>query len=163
MLLSLALFAAICLTGFSAGTTNRRVSSSVTTSSSQNWSVQIEVEPGESGSLRQDITAANGPYDGEVEEASDVDKDSFGFAVDKDGKLVIVKGDDYVGNFFHVEQSITNSGGTTRRHIDISSPWSHGFLKELMAVVGELTLDETFSMDNLAPGKDQKNDWFSLF
>ncbi len=161
--LTLAVLIIICLTGSSVESSSRRINSNVIASGGQSWSVQIEVEPGETGSLKQDITAAEGPYDGKAEKASDVDDDSFGFVIDKDGKQVVVKGKDYVGSFFHVEQSISNSGGTTRRYIDVSSPWSHGFLREVMNVIGELAIDESFSMNNLSPGTSTTNDWFSLF
>ncbi len=131
----------------------------------QIWAVQIEAEPGESGSLNQEFEAAHGPYDSDVKDGSadEVQKDSFGFDYDDDGNLKVVKGEDYVGDYFHIEQEAGTTGGTTRRYIDVSSPWSGAYLHEDMTVIGKTDIVETFTMDNLKPGKAAIPGWHDLF
>lgn len=51
-----------------------------------------------------------------------------------------------------INQSASTSGGTVKRYIDISSPWSHGYLHEDMSVVGKASITESFTMDNMSPG-----------
>ncbi|MGM0653667.1 MAG: hypothetical protein ACQES4_12950, partial [Bacillota bacterium] len=115
--------------------------------------------------LEQDFEAANGPYDGEVDKdsADEVDQDSFGLVENDDGTKEVVRGEDYVGDYFHVEQLAHTTGGTLRRYIDISSPWSHGYLSENMSVIGEAKIEESFSMENLAPGISPAETWPDLF
>ena len=131
----------------------------------QIWAVQVTAEPGESATLEQSFEAAHGPYDGDVEKdsADQVDKDSFGLVEDDDGTLEVVKGEDYVGSYFHIEQLAHTTGGSLNRYIDISSPWSHGYLSENMSVEGEAKVEESFSMDNLAPGAGAASTWHDLF
>jgi len=45
-------------------------------------------------------------------------------------------------------------GGELRRLIDISSPWSGGYLFEDMTVVGSARVTESFTMNNLGPGSE---------
>jgi len=131
----------------------------------QIWAVQIEVEPGESGSLNQEFEAAHGPYDGDVKERSDeeVQEDSFGFVYDNDDILKVIKGENYVGNYFHIEQEAGTTGGTTRRYIDISSPWTGAYHYEDMTIEGKARIQESFQMDNLAPGTEAETLWQALF
>jgi len=51
-----------------------------------------------------------------------------------------------------INQSVSTSGGTVKRYIDISNPWSHGYLHEDMKVVGRASITESFTMDNMSPG-----------
>ncbi|MBM4236611.1 MAG: hypothetical protein FJ152_09115 [Firmicutes bacterium] len=46
------------------------------------------------------------------------------------------------------------TGGELRRYIDISSPWSGGYLFEDMTVVGSASVTESFTMNNLGPGSE---------
>jgi hypothetical protein len=57
------------------------------------------------------------------------------------------------------------TGGELRRYIDISSPWSGGYLYEDLTVIGSASVTESFTMDNLGPGSESdywknKNDSF---
>ncbi len=133
--------------------------------SDQIWAVQVEAEPGEKGSLKQDFEAAHGPYDGRVKEGTtdEVRKDAYGIKLDDTGSPRIVKGEDYVGDYFHIEQEASTTGGTTRRYIDISSQWSHGYVYEDMVVKDKAEIIETFSMDNLKPGEAALPEWHDLF
>ncbi len=131
----------------------------------QIWAVQIEVEPGESGSLSQEFEAAYGSYDSDAKERSDeeVQEDSFGFAYDNDDILKVIKGEKYVGNYFHIEQKAETTGGTTKRYIDISSPWTGAYHYEDMTIEGKARIKESFQMDNLAPGAEAETLWQALF
>lgn len=51
-----------------------------------------------------------------------------------------------------MEQEAGTSGGTVKRHIDMSSPWSGAYLHENMTVVGKAEIRESFSMNNTGPG-----------
>ncbi|MFO7952905.1 MAG: hypothetical protein R6U91_08925 [Bacillota bacterium] len=161
--------AVIMLTIFSTGL---KVNSSVNLQdgqkeeiSDQIWAVQIEAKSGESGSLEQDFEAAEGPYDPDVEdeESSEVKEDAFGFVSDEESHLEVVKGEEYVGSYFEIEQQAGTTGGTTKRHIDISSPWTGAYLYEDMVVEGSANIDESFEMENLGPGDEGLPDWKDLF
>jgi len=152
-------------TGFSFDSSGQDNSNKRQLVSGQIWAVQVTAEPGESAKLEQSFEAAHGPYDGTVDKdsADEVDKDSFGIVEDEDGTMRTVKGEDYVGSYFHIEQLAHTTGGTLKRYIDISSPWSHGYLHEDMSVIGTATIGESFSMENLAPGSGAAVTWFDLF
>lgn len=156
---------ALLTTGFSFDSSEQDNSNDRKLRTGQIWAVQVTAEPGESASLEQNFEAAHGPYDGDVDKdsADEVDKDSFGLVEDDDGTLKTVKGEDYVGSYFHIEQLAHTTGGTLNRYIDISSPWSHGYLHEDMSVIGTATIEESFSMDNLDPATEFLSDWFKLF
>ncbi len=140
----------------------------------QIWAVQVEADPGFSGGLEQDFEAAYGPYadaqDYWYGEGSDEPADAFWFE-DDDGNVAtdfdeidsVAKGDDYVGNYFNIDQFARTSQGTTQRYIDISSPWSGAYLSEDMSVTGAAEIDESFEMDNLEPGDEAVPDWGDLF
>ena len=140
----------------------------------QIWAAQVEAEPGFSGNLHQDFEAAYGPYEGWLEDGPAygamestedhvIHRDAFGFRVDPNGYVTAVSGDDYVGNYFNIDQLARTSQGTVRRYIDISSPWSHAYLYEDMEVVGMAEIEEGFVMDNLAPGEEAVPEWWDLF
>ena len=140
----------------------------------QIWAVQVSPDPGFSGALTQNFEAAYGAYEGRLDDGPaygyglpeadhEIHQDAFGFRVDDDGYWVTVTGDDYVGNYFNIDQFARTSQGTVRRYIDISSPWSHAYLYEDMEVVGMAEIEESFVMDNLAPGAEAVSDWWDLF
>jgi len=141
----------------------------------QIWAAQVEADPGYSGGLDQSFEAAYGPWadahgyfgDGE---------DAFWFVDDEGDQIDLTgsdnaigdiagvdKGDDYVGNYFNMDQFARTSEGTVKRYIDISSPWSGAFLHEDMTVTGSAEIDESFAMDNLEPGEEATPDWWELF
>ncbi|MDY6827100.1 MAG: hypothetical protein SVV67_08015 [Bacillota bacterium] len=81
-----------------------------------------------------------------------------------DGMVFDVKsGKDYVGNYFNIEQMARTSQGTVKRFIDISSPWSHGYIFEDMTATGYAEISDAFSMSNLAPGSEAIPEWWELF
>jgi len=138
----------------------------------QIWAVQVEADPGYSGGLSQDFEAAYGSYGGIIDDPEgDVpgavdgfDGDDFWyFQPDEDGVLGVTKGDDYVGNYFEIDQMARTSQGTTQRYIDISSPWSGAYLHEDMTVTGMAEIEEDFEMGNLEPGEEAVPDWWDLF
>ncbi len=51
-----------------------------------------------------------------------------------------------------MSQSTGTSQGTVKRHIDISSPWSGGYLYEELTVVGSAEITESFTMGKPGPG-----------
>lgn len=59
-------------------------------------------------------------------------------------------------NSFFIEQDGSNSRGEVRRHINISSPWSGGYLYEDFHVVGSVEVTESFTFYNLGPGADSR-------
>jgi len=140
----------------------------------QIWAVQVSADPGFSGGLTQDFEAAYGPWRSHHSGLNDAD-DSWWF-VDDDGEVFapngaywaggfddVKVGDDYVGNYFNIDQMARTSQGTTKRYISISSPWSHAYLMEDMEVVGMTEITESFSMDNIAPGAEAVPNWWALF
>ncbi len=138
----------------------------------QIWAVQVSADPGYSGELNQSFEAAYGPYGGYIEDPDadipgNVDgysgDDFWFFQLDDDGVRDVVVGDDYVGNYFNIDQFARTSQGTTRRYISVSSPWSHAYLYEDMEVVGMSEIEESFVMDNLEPGAEAVPDWWDLF
>jgi hypothetical protein len=52
-----------------------------------------------------------------------------------------------------IQQSGT-TGGELRRHIDISSPWSAGYIYEDLTVIGKAMVTDSFTMNNMSPGAD---------
>ena len=104
----------------------------------QIWAVSVEAFPGHAGSVGMNFEAAYGDPD---------TKDDA----------------DYVGNYFNIEQHAYTSSGVTSRHIDISSPESHGYLSEHMTVIGMADIQETFSMENYKAGLGTAVNWWYLF
>jgi len=140
----------------------------------QIWAAQVEADAGYSGGLQQDFEAAYGAYEGwkadgpaygfmDDEEDHTIHQDAFGFRVDDDDYVVVVEGDDYVGNYFNIDQFARTSQGETKRYIDVSSPWSGAYLHEDMSVTGMAEIEEDFAMDNLEPGEEAVPDWWDLF
>ncbi len=159
------LFITLFATGFTVGS-SINISSNGEALTEQVWAVQVEAKPGESGSLSQDFEAAHGPYDENVKEENDPDvvkDDAYGVYKDDDGYFAVAKGEDYVGDYFHIEQEAGTTGGTVKRYIDISSPWSGAYLHEDMTVEGEATITETFELNNLEPGEAVVPEWYDLF
>jgi hypothetical protein len=148
--------------------------------SEQIWAASIAADPGFEAVLTQKFTAAYGPfYGGLVHEAyddmiypvvlldfsplkgvpSESDLDKW-WLLYKDRGLMPVLGKRYVGNYFTIEQFLGNSQGVSKRYIDISSPWNHGYLFEDMDVAGKAEVRETFEMLNLPAGNDLEVDWW---
>jgi len=105
---------------------------------SQIWAVSVSADPGEVGSLNMNFQAAHGPYEN-------------------------VDDDDYVGDYFNIEQQSYVSSGETKRYIDISSPYSHAYLSEDMTVIGMASVQESFSMENFPAGSAATVNWWDLF
>jgi hypothetical protein len=147
----------------------------------QIWAVQVQADPGFSGNLSQKGEAAYGSFwrkgaDGgyydfeagwtgpELSGALTVDKKgTWRWEKDKDGLGFASVGANYVGDYFTMEQHARTSQGTLRRYVDISSPWSHGYLHLDMSVVGKSDIKDAFAMNNLPAGKDVPKDWWRLF
>jgi len=137
----------------------------------QIWAVQVSADPGFSGNLHTDFTAAYGKFGGWGHIDDEPADDEFMFLYDTDDMWdvrtglsdKIATGKDYVGNYFMIEQFARTSMGTTKRYIDISSPFSHAFLHEDMTVVGKAEVRESFEMMNIAEGAEATTDWWDLF
>lgn len=126
----------------------------------QIWSTRITADAGETGSYHADFQAAygpgprqvggvKGPYGGLVSYERD-----YMWWFDDLAEDGIGKGDYYVGNYFEIDQYAYTSGGSMRRFIDISSPFSLALFKEDMLVTGMAEVKEAFNMDNLEPGPE---------
>ncbi|MFO7952921.1 MAG: hypothetical protein R6U91_09005 [Bacillota bacterium] len=53
---------------------------------------------------------------------------------------------------FTKEQEVGTEGGTTKRHIDLSNPWSGAYLYEDMEIEGKAEIKESFSMGDVDSG-----------
>ncbi len=133
--------------------------------SDQIWAVQVQADPGFSGNLHQDFEAAYGPYDGGNWLVDDEDwtPADIRWGWEDTGNVDIIRGDDYVGNYFNIDQHARTSMGEVKRYISISSPFSHAYLMEDMSVVGKSDIQEAFSMRNIAAGADVPGLWWDLF
>jgi hypothetical protein len=141
--------------------------------SEQYWAVQVQADPGFSGNLHQNGEAAYGAFWGNGSIAAfDAGWTAYPFNHDhrfrweenKAATYVVPSvGAKYVGDYFNMEQMARTSQGTLKRHIDISSPWSHGYLYEDMSVVGKSQITEAVKMVNLPAGADVPKDWWKLF
>ena len=145
--------------------------------SDQIWAVQVAADPGYSGQVDMAFEAAYSPNVLRVLDAWDPDPQGPNELIswryktawfdnpydDWPGKWVQDMGPWFIGNYFNIEQFSRTSSGTHRRHIDISSPWSHGYLNETMTVTGMSEVWEAFSMDNLDPGDEIGVLWWNLF
>ncbi len=63
---------------------------------------------------------------------------------------------------FSMEMDAGNSTGTTKRHINISSPFSGAYLYEDVKVVGQASITDSFRMDNFGHSEsrtDSFDDW----
>jgi len=131
----------------------------------QIWAAQVEAEPGEAGMLSQEFEAAYGDtYAGQVDEKDDLFADQWGF-VDAavDAGYTPVRGEDYVGNYFHIDQHAMTTDGTLKRFIDISSPFDGSYLHEDFEVTGEADVQEAFEMTNIEAGEEVEVVWHELF
>jgi hypothetical protein len=143
--------------------------------SDQYWAVQVKADPGFSGNVHQKGEAAYGPfwsngsatgfaYDDSWKEYGVNNSNAWRWEMNKDGDILGASvGANYVGDYFHMEQMARTSQGTLKRHIDLSSPWSHAYLYEDMSVVGKSSITEAIKFDNLPAGKDVPKDWWKLF
>lgn len=133
----------------------------------QIWAVQVEAKPGQSGTLTQNFEAAYGPYGGIIEDPDDSvpagGEDEWFFQPDEDGVWGVTAGDDYVGNYFRIDQVAGTSDGILKRYISISSPWSHAYVEEDMTITGMSNVKDAFMMDNLPAGKDVSDLWWNMF
>lgn len=57
----------------------------------------------------------------------------------------------FAGGFW-MEQVTGAEQGTIEGHLDISSPWSGGYVYENFTAVGRIEINDSFSMNNLGPG-----------
>lgn len=57
----------------------------------------------------------------------------------------------FAGGFW-MEQVTGAEQGTIEGHLDISSPWSGGYVYENFTAVGTIEINDSFSMNNLGPG-----------
>ncbi|MDZ4132731.1 MAG: hypothetical protein U1E11_06300 [Dethiobacteria bacterium] len=134
--------------------------------SDQIWAVQVAADPGYSINVMQDGVAAYGPYDSDgymwlgEDDFEDVADSRWAWA-NTDWDVVV--GEDYVGNYFSMNQHARTSMGTLKRYISVSSPFSHGYLMEDMSVVGKSDVKEAFAMVNLPAGADVPGLWWDLF
>ena len=134
----------------------------------QIWAAHVNADPGFSGNLHQDFTAAYGPYAGietdpEATFPGADDTDRWGWQLNERGVPEVAIGSDYVGNYFTIDQHQRTSQGAIQRFIDISSPWNHGYLMEDATIVGKSDVQESFTMNNLPQGADMEVDWWVLF
>jgi len=132
--------------------------------SDQVWAASVTADPGHQGQLEMDFEAAYGPYGGFYSNAADGADDPDSWWVSTDGKGIFpVVGSDYVGNYFTIDQHLSSTDGTSKRYIDISSPWSHAYVYEDMELHGFADIREEFEMKNLPAGQDLDPDWWKVF
>jgi hypothetical protein len=156
----------------------------------QIWAVSVLADPGQAGTLNQDFEAAYGPWGGisipyrrlipdyiwngipdnllsQIPESfymfDNGGDDSFWFDFEDYPAYTVDSGPDYVGNYFNIDQYAYVSQGVMKRYIDVSSPWSHGYLTEDAQITGMARVSESFSMKNLPAGSDAPKDWWKLF
>jgi len=125
-------------TGFTEGSVTQSNADGFEPLTDQIWASSVSAYPGATGSVS---TSGQAAY----------------------GSPAKVDDDDYVGNYFNIEQETYVSHGETKRHIDISSPESHGYLSEDMIVVGMAKVVDSFSMMNTTAGSKVLATWWSLF
>ena len=104
----------------------------------QIWAVSVSADPGHTGSVS---------FSGEA---------AYGLPGTEDDE-------DYVGDYFTIEQETYVSSGVTKRNIDISSAVSHGYVNEVATVIGEARVKDSFSMENTPAGLKAAVNWFHLF
>ena len=140
--------------------------------SAQIWAVHVSANPGFSGQINMDFEAANSNKVFANRAAANADDDAynsawFGRPADLGdlwpGYTTVSRGPWYPGSYFNIDQFSRTSSGDHRRYIDISSPWSHGYLKEDMKVLGMSEVWEAFSMENVAAGTETAVVWWNLF
>ncbi len=140
----------------------------------QIWAVQVQADPGFSGNLHQDFTAAHGGYVGNrlnpyPYDWRDLDWYEAGTAWDWAWKInqwgwaSRVPGPEFAGSFFDIEQMARTSQGTIQRYIDISDPIGHGYLHEDMSIVGKAEISESFNNVQIPAGADAHRNWWDIF
>ncbi len=141
----------------------------------QIWAAQVSADPGFSGNLHQDFTAAHGTYVGITDWAGRVMPWGYDDWYDDDtawsvlwqqnrfGNARLTPGPEYAGSFFDIEQMSRTSQGTVQRYIDVSSPMSGGYLHEDMSVVGKSEITEHFHDTQIPAGADAHDNWWDLF
>jgi len=72
-------------------------------------------------------------------------------------QVFATENNDEVLDHFEMEQEAGTSGGTTKRHIDISSAWSGAYIYENMTVEGKAEIKESFSMNNIKSDSGSSN------
>ena len=125
--------------------------------SDQIWAARIEANPGYKGRFRQDYEAAYGPYNSG---ALTNDDDRWRLRSSGDSAE---RGPEYVGDYFRISQTAVASMGEVKRYIDISSPWSHGYIFEDFEALGFVEIRERFRLTNIRPGSEIDDQWFRLF
>ncbi len=140
----------------------------------QIWAAQVQADPGFSGNLHQDFTAAYGSYAGNLSNPYPYDWSeldwyeagtawAFAWKINEWGWASRVPGPAFAGSFFDIEQTARTSMGTVKRYIDISDPIGHGYLHEDMSVVGKSEITESFNNVQVASGADTVRNWWDLF
>lgn len=137
-MLILVLVMTFVATGFTASDSEVVVLDGYKPLTEQIWAVSVSADPGHTGSVSFSGQAAYGLSGNEDDE-------------------------DYVGNYFTIEQETYVSSGETKRIIDISSASSHGYLKEEVAVTGMASIKDSFSMENLPADLKAAISWWDLF
>ncbi len=160
---------------FAAGTTHEQLAEAFgwDALTDQIWAVQVQADPGFSGNLHQDFSAAHGHYWGNGRPGSmpyrytdwyeDDTAWSWLWADNEYGWARRTPGPEYAGSYFEIEQMARTSQGTVQRYIDISDPIGHGYLHEDMSVVGKSEITEAFSNTQIPIGADAHDNWWDLF
>jgi len=133
----------------------------------QIWATSVSADPGQMGNYTGGFKAAYGPYD----ITADEEGRGWWYVDDEDNPvhfdLALIDsvdvGEEYVGNYFGIEQFAYTSGGVTKRFTSISSPWSHGYFTNDLTVTGMASITEAFTMGNLPEGAAAVKDWWDLF
>lgn len=107
-------------------------------------------------------------YDPATDDANDKPADEIGKSSSNSGNNdntnpEVASGYNSVGDYFEIDQETSTSGGTTRRHNDISSPWSGAYVYENTTIVGKAEITDSFRMDNIKPGTKAESDWWDTF
>ncbi len=118
--------------------------------SEQIWASMIKTDPGNRGRHKLTSIAAygSGPY-----QVNDPNYDPL-FSWWYVDRGFIDKGREYVGNYFEVEQRLTTTGGSLRRFINLSSPFSYANIYERLYVTGSAEIVDYFDMTSIPKGYD---------
>ena len=135
----------------------------------QVWAVHVSANPGYSGQIDMGFEAA---YSGNVYPVTSWDNETLNAYnaswfdapySNWPGYLEQDMGPWFAGNYFSIEQFSRTSNGVHRRYIDISSPWSHAYMKQDMTVRGMSEVYEAFTLANLAAGDEVAIVWWDIF
>lgn len=86
--------------------------------------------------------------------------DHWRWEYDEDDYVFASRGKKYVGDYFNMNQMVRTSDGEVKRYIDISSPWSHGYLFEDFESRGFVEIEESFNMLNIPEGVAVRVKWW---